>query len=406
MIIRKKYLFFVLGIVSSFIAATVSALDSAISYFYIGNPWIFTVSVFLVGSLITFLLTLFLSLPFKAKRIGTFIDPSFTGLRWIKKSELRFHVLAGIGNTISTIGYVYVLSMLFNPSTVLPFFQIVILYLLLLESITEKNAPTLAELQSSIIVTFGAILGSISLAGFNVTALMIVFFVITPGWVILSIYQRKLKLLRIDSKPNDSINIRFWNLIFTTLISLVVVSCINIQYLDESLAASVKYFPWLALSMGVTFFSYVFYIRALGIGKASITQAVKSSTVIFSIPVSLVLSLYIPLAVYETPELLVIKMMGMILVVLGIISFALTTVKSYIIIQAQPGFSMQALLNKIWNINGVESVSATAGSYDLVAKIRTRTLGKGYDKIIQKLEEIEGIEKFKWQSVLKEWEEI
>ena len=232
------------------------------------------------------------------------------------------------------------------------------------------------------------------------------FLVINPGWVLLSIYQRKLKMMKVKDRPNDAINIRFWNLIFTTLISLLVVSVINIRYLDESVAASVKYFPWLALSMGVTFFSYVFYIRALGIGKASITQAVKSSTVIFSIPVSIVLSLYIPLAVYETPELLVIKMMGMILVVLGIVSFALTTVKSYIIIQAQHGFSVQSLMNKIWDINGVESVSATAGNYDLVAKIRTRTLGKGYDKIIQKLEEIEGIEKFKWQSVLKEWEEI
>jgi uncharacterized membrane protein len=406
MIIRKKYLFFVLGIISSLIAAAVSALDSAISYFYISDPWIFTLSVFLVGTFITLLISLLFSIPVKEKRIGAIIDPSFTGVRWITKSEVRYHIFAGLGNTVSTVGYIYVLSILFNPSTVLPFYQIVILYLLLLESITEKNAPTLAELQSSIIVAFGAILGSISLAGFNIPALMIVFFVINPGWVILSIYQRKLKLLRIGDKPNDAINIRLWNLIFTTLISLIVVSVINTQYLGDALAASLKYFPWLALSMGVTFFSYVLYIRALGIGKASITQAVKSSTVIFAIPASVLLSLFIPFVVYETPELLMIKMMGLTLVVLGIISFALTTVKAYIIIQVHPGFSVQNLINKIWDIQGVESISATAGSYDLVAKIRTRTLGKGYDKIIQKLEGIDGIKELKWQSVLKEWEEI
>jgi len=54
----------------------------------------------------------------------------------------------------------------------------------------------------------------------------------------------------------------------------------------------------------------------------------------------------------------------------------------------------------------VESVSATAGIYDLVAKIRIRTLVKGYENIIQKLEGIEGIEKIQWQSILKEWENI
>jgi len=54
----------------------------------------------------------------------------------------------------------------------------------------------------------------------------------------------------------------------------------------------------------------------------------------------------------------------------------------------------------------VTRVTVTAGYYDFIVKIRTRTLVKGYEKIIRKLEEIEAIKEYKWESVLKEWENI
>jgi DNA-binding Lrp family transcriptional regulator len=63
-------------------------------------------------------------------------------------------------------------------------------------------------------------------------------------------------------------------------------------------------------------------------------------------------------------------------------------------------------MNKIWNIRGVTRVTAVAGPYDLIIKIRTRTLIKGYERIIRKIENVSGIKEFKWQSVLKEWEDI
>ena len=95
-----------------------------------------------------------------------------------------------------------------DVSVVLPFTQVVILYLVIIESLSEKDTPTLVEIQSSVIVTFGAILGSLTLSGtINLTALAIVFLVINPGWVLLSFYQRKLKMLKINDSPNDAINI-------------------------------------------------------------------------------------------------------------------------------------------------------------------------------------------------------
>ena len=63
-------------------------------------------------------------------------------------------------------------------------------------------------------------------------------------------------------------------------------------------------------------------------------------------------------------------------------------------------------MQKLWDISGVNRVSAVAGDYDFIIKIRTRTLMKGYEKIIRKIESIEGIKEYKWQSVLKEWEDI
>lgn len=92
--------------------------------------------------------------------------------------------------------------------------------------------------------------------------------------------------------------------------------------------------------------------------------------------------------------------------VLGIISFALNLVKAYIFITIKPGYSIEKTMQELWDIRGVTRVTATAGTYDFIVKIRIRALVKGYEKIIRKIEHIESIEKFKWESVLKEWEDI
>ena len=156
--------------------------------------------------------------------------------RILKKEEIKFHLLAGVGNAILTIGYFALLIIIKDPSVVLPFSQVVILYLVIIESITEKNTPTLVEAQSSIIVTFGAILGSISLSGeISLEALAIVFLVINPGWVLLSINQRKLKMMKIDKKPNDAINIRLWNVIFACLFTMIFTFIYDFYYNSSNL---------------------------------------------------------------------------------------------------------------------------------------------------------------------------
>jgi len=411
--IRRKYLFYALAFTSSIIAASVAAIDATIISLYIPNAWAFGFSCFLVGSLISLIIVLVFSIPIKGKSLGSrIIDPSFKRLRLVRKQELKYHALAALGNAVLTIGYLSLLSILGDPSTVLPFSQIVILYLILIESITEKNIPTLSEIQSSLIVTFGAILGSITLTGgINLESLAIVFLVVNPAWVLFSIYQRKLKLMKIDNRPNDALNIRFWNVVFACIFTAIIVGIYDFLmgtgHFFAGITASINHFDWVALTMGVTFFSYVFYIRALGIGKASVTQAVRASTVLFAIPFSILLAYFNIIPPFSAdPVMILIKTIGTILVILGIVSFALALVKAYIFINMKPGYSIEETMKKLWNIRGVTRVAATAGPYDFMVKIRTRTLVKGYERIIRRIEEIEAIQDYKWESVLKEWEEI
>jgi DNA-binding Lrp family transcriptional regulator len=179
------------------------------------------------------------------------------------------------------------------------------------------------------------------------------------------------------------------------------------RYFIEGITVSITQFHWVALTMAITFFSFVFYIRALGIGKASVTQAVRASTIIFIIPFSLLLSYLNIIPPFSTdPVMIIIKMIGTVLVLLGIVSFALTLIKAYIYITIKTGTSIDDIMNQLWDINGVTRVAATAGTYDIIVKIRTRTLVKGYERIIRKIDEIEGIHEYHWESVLKEWEKI
>ncbi len=411
--IRKKYLFYALAFSSAIIAAINSGVDATVSKVFINDAWALGLAIFIIGIPVTLFFASIFSIKIGKKTIGQkYVDPSFRKFRFIRKNEVKYQFLAGLGNALYTVGYFALFTIIEDPSVVLPFAQVVILYLVLIESVNEKDMPTLPELQSIMIVTFGAILGSLSLTGdLNLSSLLIVFFVINPGWVLLTVYQRKLKWLKIDGKHNDSINIRFWNVIMATIITAVMILFYDLfrgsNHLIEGLYATVNNIGWVTVIAIGAFFAFIFYIRALGIGKASIAQAVRSSTIIFAIPVSLLIA---HLGIIEQfpldPTLLIIKIIGIVIMVLGIASFALTLVKAYIFVKLKPGYDIEETMQKIWKIRGVSRVCAVAGENDLILKIRTRTLVKGYEKIIRKLGEIDAVDSYNWESVLKEWEDI
>jgi DNA-binding Lrp family transcriptional regulator len=411
--IRRKYLFYVLAFTAAIISAINSGIDATVSTLFIPDGWALGFATFAVGIPVTLLLGLVFSIPLKGRSFGSRVaDPSFKRLRILRREEVFPQTMAALGNALYTVGYFALFVLIEDPSVVLPFTQVVILYLVAIESINDKDMPTLSEIQSILIVTFGAILGSLSLSGsLNLESLLIVFFVINPGWVLLTIYQRKLKWTKIDGQYNDSINIRFWNVLFSCVITALLIFVYDLMmgsnHLAAGVAASVSQFWWIALISFGAFFAFVFYIRALGIGKASVVQAVRSSTIMFSIPVSLfIASLGIIEPFSFDPVLLTIKAIGIIIMMLGIVSFALNLVKAYIFIRVKPGYPLDETMQKLWNIRGVTRVTATAGKYDFIVKIRIRALVKGYEKIIRKVEDIKAIDSYKWESVLKEWEDI
>jgi len=411
--IPKRYLFYVLAFSSAIITAIVSGID-AIAQLHIPDPWALGIACFVFGIIISTGFAIVFAIPYKGKSLGAHtIDPTFHRIRLIKKEEIPYQLVAGFGNAMLTIGYFILLSiMLGDVSVVLPFTQMTILYLVIIESLSDKDTPTLIEVQSAIIVTFGAMLGSISLSGsINLTSLAIVFLIINPGWVLLSVYQRKLKLLKINDRPNDAINIRVWNVIFACLSSLLIVYVFDLisgsNHLIAGIDAVINSATWVVFIAIGTFFSFIFYIRALGIGKASVTQAVKASVIVFTVPVSIILGILGIIPPFTTdPVMILIKIMGITLMLLGILSFALTLMKAYIFITMKTGYDIDETMKQLWMIKGVNRVTVLAGQYDFIVKIRTRTLVKGYERILRKIEKIPGIEKFTYQSVLKEWEDV
>ena len=411
--IRKKYLFYVIIFTSAVFGAINSGVDATVSSLYVTDPFALGLATFIFGVPVSLFFGILFSLKLGGKSLGSKVaDPNFERLRLVKKKELKYQLLSAFGNASYTMGY-YVLFVLLNdPSVVIPYTQVVILYLVAIESINEKDMPTLSELESIIIVTFGAILGSISFSGgLNLESLAVVFLVINPAWVIFAVYQRKLKWLKINGKINDSINIRLWNVVFSCVITAVMIliydSLMGTNHFLRGIYESMKNFFWVLLIALGAFFSLVFYIRGLGIGKASVAQAVKSTTIIFSIPVTLLIA---HLGIIEPfpmdPTSLVIKSIGITIMILGITSFALNLVKAYIFIRIKPGYLIEEIMDEIWKIRGVTHVSATAGKYDIIVKIRIRTLVKGYENIIRKIESVKGIRNYKWQSVLKEWDTV
>jgi DNA-binding Lrp family transcriptional regulator len=98
---------------------------------------------------------------------------------------------------------------------------------------------------------------------------------------------------------------------------------------------------------------------------------------------------------------------GFILVILGIATFAFSEVKAFIFIKIDPKVKIKSILDDIGKIKGVETLSVIFGErYDIIANVRSRTLMKGYTQIIQKLEKTRGIKEFKFISILKEWEKV
>lgn len=398
---RKRYLFYLLLFTAAILDA-VTALFDARMMKIVSDPLAYADSFFIVGMLVCMLLGLFFSTGTKNRNLGSLVDPSFKRIRMIKKEELPYHILAGAGNAITTIAFFTLFFSFTDPSSVLPFYQVVLLYLLFIEAFSEKNTPTIAEVEAGVAVVFGAIMMSMTKGIPETSALIIVFLIMNPAYALFTLYQRKLKSMTFGKMSNDAINIRFWNVFFTMVFCLLLSLIISPESILLAFDAIPSNFSLIATATTLSTISYILFIRALGISSASIAQAVKSASLVFSLIFSLLTG---QLAGIESTFAL-LKFMGVILVMLGIVDISFTEVRSFLFIKLKSGQDSLKLMQKIWAIKGIDSVALVSGEYDIIARIRTRTLGKGYETIITKINSMSEVSTLHWDSVLKEWETV
>ena len=396
---RRKQLFYLLLFLVAFLDSISALFDSYLVNDLGGDPFGYVNAFFISGLFVCVFMVITFSV---IKPFGSFIDPAFRGFRLPVKKEFGYHVVAALTNSVSTVALMALFVFYPDPSTVLPFVQVSILFLLIIESFVEKNTPTLAEISASVTVTIGAIMASMSGGGIDLGAMALVFLVFCPSYAVYTIYQRKLKSFTVDGAPTDAINIRVWNMIFTAIFTSVIVFVYSTEVFVDSFSFLADNFVVITSVAIVSTAAYTLFIRALGLSHASVAQAVRSSTLIFSLAISFALGILF----FPDLSFALLKFMGIILIIIGIVSLAFTEVRAFLLLNLKHGYTPSQVMGEMWDINGVDSVSVTAGEYDLIAVVRTRTLGKSYENIVAKLEGVEGIEDYTYCPVLREWEDI
>jgi DNA-binding Lrp family transcriptional regulator len=362
-----------------------------------------------ISFVVTLLAVVFLSIRRKKdgrkRAFGYHLDPDFDRLRLLPKTPMIYIILAGIFAGVSTLFY-YILAGASDASTVLPYGQLVIIYLLVGDLLAEKDTPTVIEIQSIISILFGVLLVGTAPGGFNVMTLLVVLGPLNISSALVTYYQRKTK--RYELKPGlrvDSLNMRIWSL----LVLNSVMSLLAFPFMTEASWQSMvtSFIPLLGYMVGsslAAFFAIIMYIRALGRGKMAIVNSLSAISVVLGIPITVIGNLLIPGAFGELNAdafLWSLKMFGVILVMIGIIALEASDVRSVVLIKVKP--LTDDLLPELFDIKGVEKAAALAGYYDYLLSIKSRNLTKTRTLILNKIQKIKGISDFEVLVVMKEY---
>ena len=362
--------------------------------------WVsFLVSVVLVATL-----SIRITRQGRRQSIGYDLDPDFDRLRILPKRPMIYLAIAGFFAGISTLSY-YILAGSADASSMLPYGQLVIIYLLVGDLLAEKDTPTIVEIQSIVSILFGVLLIGSTPSGFDIGALIIVLGPMNISSAFVTYYQRKTK--RYEIKPGlrvDSLNMRIWSLlVLNSVMSLLMVPMLP----ADSLQMMIDYFVplfWMMVGSGAaTFLSLIMYVRALGKGSMSIVNSLSAVSVVLGVPVTLVGNLFIPggFGVIDTqPFMWILTILGIILVMLGILALQASEVRSIVVIKVKPQTS--DLLPQLFDIKGVEKVAALAGPLDYLLTIKSRTLAKTNSMVLKKIQKIPGIDHIETLVVMRD----
>lgn len=337
--------------------------------------------------------------------LGYSLDPDFGRLRILPRKPTMYLVVAGFFAGISTLTY-YILAGSEDASTMLPYGQLVIIYLLMGDLLAEKDSPTLIEIQSLVSILFGVLLIGTTPIGFNIQALLLVLGPMNIASALVTYYQRKTK--RFEIRPGlrvDSLNMRVWSLlILNSVMSLFALPMMPANAWQLMIENFVQ-LSWAMVGSSVaTFLSLVMYVRALGKGSMAVVNSLSAISVVLGVPVTVVGNLILPgsFGVIETDLFLwTLKILGIVLVMIGIVALQSSDVRSLVLVKVKP--LTGDLLPELFDIKGVERVSALAGNHDYMLSIKSRNLAKTRTLILEKIQKIQGIQDIETLVIIREY---
>jgi len=393
----KKVNYLILALVASVFFALYNMFDNIVLHGPLDNLYSYSIIAGLIGIVITITC---------GTLLGRRIEPSFTGLKILPKKAMFFAFGGGVFGAFMTLFYL-IGSSSFNPSIIIPLSQTSLIYLLLIDWLfIEKTSPSLIEIESVIVIIIGSFLVTFHAGQINLMAVLIFLILYNLCFIMYVIFKQKgMRVYGVDA-----INFRLWLFIFLTLflgISSTVISLLN-QTLDIVIYKIINnfnsYLPWTILSMIFVFLYFVFDLRALKTGKASIVQSVESLSIILAILMTLVCSLFFPHIFGEIEWNFYswfIKIGGSLLIVLGILIFALSeSIRYYVIIKPKFGKERE-IFNKLKKIKEIEYMAMSVNS-DIIIKLNVKTVGRVNDTITTKIKNIGNIKNIISMPILKE----
>ncbi len=357
----------------------------------------------------TFAIVAFLSIRRKVngvpRPLGYSLDPDFGRLGLMPRKPLLYVILSGLFAGVSTSSY-YIMIGASDASAVLPFGQLVIIYLLIGDLFAEKDTPTMVEVQCVISILFGVLLVGVTPGGFDVGMLLLVLGPLNISSALFTYYQRQAK--RYEIKPGlrvDTLNMRVWSLLFLNLVFSVYAIFAMPPDAWELMALTVEPLFWLMVGSSLTIFlSLVLYVRALARGSMAVVNSLSSISVVLGIPLTLIGNLFLPGAFGDVSNdafLWTLRAFGVILVMIGVVALEASDVRSIVLIKVCP--MTGDLLPMLFDIKGVESAAAIAGKYDYLLTIKSRSLGKTRERILKRVQKIAGVAEIETLVVLRDY---
>jgi len=373
------------------------------------DPLVYGILAQWVSLLVTVLLVAIVSIrrtvDGRKQALGYNLDPDFDRLRILPKKPMIYLVISGIFAGISTLSY-YILTGASDASAVLPYGQLVIIYLLMGDLLAEKDTPTIIEIQSVVSILFGVLLIGATPGGFDIPSLLLVLGPMNISSAFITYYQRKTK--RYEIRPGlrvDSLNMRVWTLlVLNSVMSLLILPLMPAESWQVMIDNFIPLL-WLMVGSSITIFlALVMYARALGRGSMSVVNSLSAISVVLGVPITLIGNALLPGAfgIIETdPFMWTLTILGIVLVVIGIIALQAADVHSLVLVKVKP--LVGDVLPELFNIRGVEKVAALAGTHDYILTIKSRNLAKTRTKILSRIQKIPGIDDIETLVVIKEF---